>query len=210
MKAPLLLALLPALALAQARPPSSGSGGTACALASSASAFAASLRATTTTNLVPGFQCDGILDKCVKFGPGADTHCGTNVTGEVVCGRVAGTGVWRFYGTTHTATLNAQNLTVSVNATVSAAVLLGANALIQNATAAKPVLVDDADGLQVKCKATLPTCTSSVESSTVNICGTGGALTKKCDCMGDGTTYAWRNLYNLAAGAGTTTTCPAT
>lgn len=204
MRVLLLLALLPGLALAQARPPSSG-GGTACALASSTSAFATYFRATTVTAGQVGFQCDGVNPQCVDLGPGSRNAIGTNISGEILLGPGSGnTTVVRNFGDYVGLQITGSNITAS------SAFLLGASGLIQNATAAKPVLVNDADGFQVACKTAITTCTSALENSEIPVCGTGGALTKRCVCMGDGTTYAWRNLFNLAAGAGTTTTCPAT
>lgn len=203
-----LLALLPVLALAQGRPPSSG-GGTACGLASSSLAFASYFRATSVTNTVPGFQCDGVLDKCIKFGPGADTHCGTNVAGEVVCGRSGGSGVWRFYGTSYFSSINVQNVTATNVVTVPF-LLQTSTGYAENQNTNKPWRVNDAEGFQNTCKSALPTCGTVPEATEVAVCGTAGAYTKRCFCTYDGTTYAWRNTLNPSAGAGTATTCPAT
>lgn len=210
MRLVLLLLLLPALASAQFLPPSgSGSSGPSCGLVTSVPAYAASMRITSTSNLVPGVQCDAILDKCVKFGPGADAHCGTNAAGEVVCGRSTGTGVWRFYGTSIFATASIQNLTVT-NVAAIAFYQQTTSGSIDNPNGVLPVLVNDAQGFRVTCKTALTTCAVGNESTIIPICGTGGAFTKQCLCTGDGTTYAWRNLLNPTAGAGTSTTCPAT
>lgn len=209
MRALLLLALLPTVALAQGRP-NQGGGGTACALASGTSAFASYFRATTTTNTVPGYQCDGVLDKCVKLGPGQDTGVGVNTLGEVVFGRSGQTtGVWRFWGTAYANTFNATNVTATNVATINIYQQTTAGYL-DNPNGTQPLLFNDTQGYRFTCKTALTTCAVGNEGTIFPICGTGGALTKQCMCTGDGTTYAWRNLLNPTAGAGTTTTCPAT
>lgn len=75
-----------------------------------------------------------------------------------------------------------------------------------------PVDVDDADGLRVAAKSSVPTCgngTSSVREGTeLRIAGSGGTYTKDCVCRYDGTTYKWFNRFLPADTSGTTTTCP--
>jgi hypothetical protein len=196
-------------AFGQGRVPQGG-GGTACGLASSGAAFAASLRLTTTTGLVPSVQCDGVTASCVKYGPGNKVSCGTNVAGDFICGLAAdSTGVYRFYGTVHAVSYSAVNVTATNVATVNIYQQTAAGYL-DNPNGTAPLLVNDAQGFRVTCKTALTTCASTNEATVIPICGTGGAVTKQCLCTGDGTTYAWRNLLNPAAGAGTSTTCPAT
>lgn len=136
-----MLALLPALALAQARPPSSG--GTACALASSTSAFASYFRATTVTAGQVGFQCDGVNPQCVDLGPGSRNAIGTNILGEILLGPGSGnTTVVRNFGDYVGLGITGSNVTAL------AAFILGTNSFLVNSSA-NPVRVTDADGLQI-------------------------------------------------------------
>ena len=209
MRLPLLSLLLLALpAAAQVFP---YGGGGVCTLDGTSAALAPYYRATTATDTVPAFGCDAVLSQCVKYGPGIDTGCGTNVLGEVVCGRTGQTsGVWRYWGTMYANGMSAVNVTATNVATYNAALDQGNTAFMRNTFANRPVKVDDGEGLLLTCKATLPTCGTVPEGTVLPVCATGGALTQACMCVTDGVTPHWRNLLNPAAGGGTSTTCPAT
>jgi hypothetical protein len=212
----ILLLLLPGLAAAQFIPrasATSSSTGNACSLASSSLAFASHYRATTATNLVPGFQCDALLASCVKFGPGIETGVGTNALGETIFGRT-GTdlGVWRFWGTVATRYVTATTLAGASDVTATLWLSFGTNGAMRNLNN-KPVLVDTTYGFQNKCRASLgATCGSSnaPESTAISVCGTGGARTQDCVCTYDGSAYLWINRFNPSDRTGTTTSCPAT
>lgn len=80
---------------------------------------------------------------------------------------------------------------------------------LQN-TAAQPVKVDDAQGLLITPKSSLPTCSTTWEGMLHVVARSGATDTKVCVCLNDNGTAAWRNLANPAAGYGDTTTCPDT
>lgn len=153
MRALLLLALLPALALAQGRPNQGGSGsggGTACALASSTSAFATYYRATTTTLGQVGFQCDGVNPQCVDLGPGTRNMLGTNASGDILLGPGSGSGtVVRNFGNYIGLDITGQNLTASNVLSYTAALNQGNTGFMQNTNSGKPVLVTDPEGFQI-------------------------------------------------------------
>lgn len=206
----ILLSSPPVLAQALLETSTSSGPYPSCPLTSTELAFAARFRSTSAENTEPGFQCDAVSDRCVKFGPGRDTSCGVNLLGEVVCGRTGQTtGIWRYWGTVYANTFSATNITTSNVATIPFLLQTSAGHA-ENQNANKPWRVNDAEGFQNTCRTTLPTCGTVPEATEVVICGTGGALTKRCFCTSDGTSFWWRNTLNPSAGAGTNTTCPAT
>lgn len=205
-----LLAMLAALPASAQRiwisPPPAPS---VCSVDSTVPLFAAYYRATTTTGTA--FQCDSVLASCMDLGPGARDYIGTNVSGEVVLGPASGNStVLRIFGTIYAVDISSVNVTSSNVVSYAAALDQGNTAFMRNTNANKPVKVDDAEGLQITCKSSLPTCGTVPEGTVLTICGAAGARTKKCECTSDGTNFAWFNSYNPSAGAGTTTTCPAT
>lgn len=153
MRALLLLALLPALAVAQGLPPrgnsTGGGGGTACALSSSAQAFASYFRSTNVSGTQTGFQCDGINPQCFDPGPGARNGIGTNAAGEILLGPGSGTGtVVRSFGTYIGLDFQGQNLAASNALTAGAVLELGTSGFIRKTTGGA-VPVTDPDGLQI-------------------------------------------------------------
>lgn len=199
------------LAAASYGPAFPGGGGGMCTLDGSQSALATYYRSTDLTGTVAGYSCDGVTPMCLDTGPGTRNAIGTNVSGDILLGPESGSGTTvRVYGTLVTLTLQGQSLTLSAGATIPALQQSSGTHYAQNTATGYPWRVDDSEGLQVQCKTTLPTCTLTNDGSVLPICGTGGARSKVCWCTSDGTNAAWFNSLNPGAGAGTSTTCPAT
>lgn len=138
MRALLLLALLPALALAQGRPNQGGSGGV-CTLSPSTQAVTTSYRATTTTGTA--FQSDAVLECAFDTGPGARNCIGTNVAGDVVFGPPSGnTTVGRIYGSFYVSNIIQAGGQVDV---------FGSSSHLANTFPATGVKVTDTDGFQI-------------------------------------------------------------
>lgn len=77
---------------------------------------------------------------------------------------------------------------------------------IRNSAANTPLNVNDADGLLITPKSSVPTCGTVPEGTIYQHAGSAGTKTKQCLCTYDGTTYAWQSM--ISATVGDTTTCP--
>jgi hypothetical protein len=151
-----------------------------------------------------GFGCSSTLESCLDTGPGAHNSIGTNASGQLLLGpendastvvRIGDT--WTIYGN---GTLIGTN----------AAIVLNNNGFLVNQTGTKPVLIDDAQGLEIRCVSSLPTCGVQVpEGTLLTVCASGSVATHFCGCESDGAgtpAYEWRNLATTAGG--TASTCP--
>lgn len=193
---------------------SAGGGGGACAVDVTGLNFASYYRATTLTGTVPGYSCDGILERCIDLGPGARTSLGVNPDGDICIGPCSGTGtVVRVFGTIISLVATLTNATVSNVLTVTAAIDLGTAGFIRNPNAGQPVRVTDMEGLRLTPVTALQPCTSATLDGTLAFlapsAGAGTGL-KACVCESDYAatpTFRWKNVQTGQRGT-TTTDCP--
>lgn len=176
--------------------------------------YAPSYRATTLTGFVPGFACDGVLERCVEVGPGARQSIGSNEAGEMCLGPCSGSGTLvRLWGELVALTVTATNAVVSNVITIGAAIDFNASAFLRNPTAGRGVLIDDPDGLRIKPVTALTACTASTQDGAlIPLAPAAGAGTglKWCACESDYATtptFRWTNFRTGARGSGTTD-CP--
>lgn len=138
MRALLLLALLPAMALAQGRP-NQGGGGGVCTLNPATQAVATSYRATTTTGTA--YQVDAVLTCGIDLGPGTNNCIGTNVAGDVILGPASGNSTTgRIYGSFYISNILQAGGQVDV---------FGSSSHLANTFPATAVKVTDSDGFQI-------------------------------------------------------------
>lgn len=198
MRGLLLLALVPALAFGQARPPSSG--GT-CTLNGTQPAIATYFRATATTGT--GYQCDAMLASCVDLGPGAYNYLGTNVAGDIVLGPGSGSNaVVRVYG----------SLYVSNIAQTSGAFDAYFNSYLTNTFAGMPLALNDAEGVRIVGSTSLAACSATLRNTlkSLTFADASGTVDRLCWCRSDNAaspTYRWVNVVSGSVGT-TTTECP--
>lgn len=170
-------------------------------------------RATTTDGAGSGFACDGQLASCVDLGPGARNSIGTNAAGDILLGPGTGTGTMvRLFGTLVALDVNAVNFTASNVVTYSSALDQGTSAFMRNTNAGKPVLVSDAEGLQVSTSTVLAPCIAALVGTLkpLGFAAASGTRTRLCFCTTDnGATpsYRWQNVASAAVGT-TDTECP--
>ncbi|AAK94401.1 hypothetical protein Mx8p66 [Myxococcus phage Mx8] len=211
-----LLALVVALpAAAQVFPWAGGNsgGGGSCTLDGSTSAVATYFRATTTDGASSGFACDGQLASCLKLGPGTRNFLGTNAAGDILFGPSTGTGTMvRVFGTIVALDVNSVNFTASNVITYSSALDQGTSAFMRNTNPGKPLLVSDAEGLQLSTSTTLVACTAVLVGTLkpLGFAASSGTRTRLCFCTTDNAaspTYRWQNVVSAAVGT-TDTECP--